>query len=109
MQHWIEANWDWLMTGVFLAVATSTTIGLRRGTKGGALFVSNSSSAIVAVAFFPFLERYGYSGQFVFLYGMVCGAVGVAVFGVLVSLSDAIDRRREKIADNIIDRVTPHE
>jgi hypothetical protein len=37
---------------------------------------------------------------------MVCGAVGVAVFGVLVALSDAIDRRRGKLADAILDKVT---
>ena len=105
MKAWLEANWDYLSVALFLALVTSTVIGLRRGTKGGALFVSNSSAAIVAVAFYPVVESFNYK-HYTLLYGMICGAVGVAVFGVLVALSDSIDRRREKLADDIVDKVT---
>lgn len=105
MKAWLEANWDYLSVALFLSLVTSTVIGLRRGTKGGALFVANSSAAIVAVAFYPVVESFSYK-HYTLLYGMICGAVGVAVFGVLVALSDSIDRRREKLADDIVDKVT---
>ena len=61
MKAWLEANWDYLSVALFLALVTSTVIGLRRGTKGGALFVSNSSAAIVAVAFYPVVESFNYN------------------------------------------------
>lgn len=105
MREWIEASWDYLSVAFFVALITSTTIGLRRGTRGGALLVANLSSVVVALAFYPFVEKYDYR-VFTPLYGMLCGAVGVSVFGVLVALSDAIDRRRDKIADDIVDKVT---
>jgi hypothetical protein len=34
MKAWLEANWDYLSVALFLALVTSTVIGLRRGTNG---------------------------------------------------------------------------
>jgi hypothetical protein len=34
MRAWLEANWDYLSVALFLALVTSTVIGLRRGTNG---------------------------------------------------------------------------
>ncbi len=109
MRTWLLEQWDWLLAGIFVAVATSTTIGLKDRTKGGALFVANSAAAIMALVLFPFLSKYGYGGEWVLLLGLFCGACGTALFGVLTALSSAIDRRRERLADRIIDRVVPED
>jgi len=107
MRDWLTAQWEWLATAVFIAVITSTTIGFREGSKGGAIFVSNAASAILAMVIYPFLEKWGYNGPFVGLLGLFCGACGMAMFGVLISLSSQIDKRRVKLAEGLIDRVAP--
>lgn len=107
MRDWLDKNWDWLVALVFLSVATSTAIGLKEGSKGGAIFVSNLTAALVAVALYPFLEKFGYAGPFIGILALFCGACGVAMFGVLTSLSDLITRRRERLAGSVLDRIAP--
>lgn len=107
MRDWLALQWDWLCAAVFIAMATSTTIGFKDGAKGGAIFVSNAASAILALVLYPFMERWGYNGPYVGLLGLFCGACGMAMFGVLISLSSQIDKRRVKLAGGIIDRVAP--
>lgn len=109
MRAWLEGQWDWLLAGIFIAIATSTVTGLQAGTKGGAIFVSNAASAIMALVLFPFLNKYGYGGEWVFLLGLFCGACGLALFRVLTAVSLSIDKRRERLADRIIDRVVPED
>lgn len=107
MRDWLFLQWDWLLSSIFIAVSTSTIIGFKDGTKGGAIAVSNFASAIVAIVLFPFLEKYGYGGPFSLLLGLFCGACGMATFSVLVSLSNMIERRRAKLAGVLLDRVAP--
>lgn len=109
MRAWLMDQWDWLLAAVFLAVATSSTIGMKDRTRGGALFFANCCAAIMALVSYPFLAKHGYGGEWVLLLGLVCGACGTAMFGVLTALSGAIDRRRERLADRIIDRVVPED
>lgn len=107
MRAWLSDNLEWLASCVFIAVATSTTIGFREGSKGGAIALANFSSAILAIVLYPFLEKYGYTGPFVGILGLFCGACGVGVFSVLISLASTIERRRAKLAGQIVDRVAP--
>ena len=108
MKSWFELNWDWLLSAIFIAVVTSTTIGLKEGTKGGAIAVSNFSSAIMVVVLYPFLTQYGYATPaLTLLLGLFCGGCGLAMFSVLIALSSLIERRRAKIAQMIADRVLP--
>lgn len=109
MKTWLHENWDWLLAGVFIALSTSTTIGLKERTKGGALLAANCSAAILALVLYPFLAKYGYSGEWVLLLGLFCGGCGTAMFGVLTSLSSVIDRRRERLAESIVNRVAPED
>lgn len=107
MRDWLDKNWDWLVALVFLSVATSTAIGLKEGSKGGAIFVSNLTAALVAVALYPFLEIFGYAKTSIGILALFCGGCGVAMFKVLISLSDLIDRRRERLADSVLNRIVP--
>jgi hypothetical protein len=109
MRTWLTEQWDWLLAGVFIAIATSTVIGFKDGAKGGAIFVSNTAAAIMALVMFPFLSKHGYGSEWVGLLGLFCGGAGMALFGVLTAVSTAIDRRREKLADQIINRVAPED
>ncbi len=109
MRSWLDENWDWLLTGIFIAVATSTVIGFKDGAKGGAIFVANWSAAIMAIVTYPFLAKHGYGGEWVLVLGLFCGACGTAMFSVLTAVSAAIDKRREKLANKIIDRVAPED
>lgn len=109
MRTWLQEHWDWLLAGIFISLATSTTIGLKDRTKGGALFAANCSASIMALVLYPFLAKYGYSGEWVLLLGLFCGACGTAMFGVLTSLSTVIDRRRERLAEGIVNRVAPED
>lgn len=107
MRAWLETNGDWLLACVFLSILTSTGIGLKQGTKGPAIFTSNLAAAIMAITLYPFLEKWGYAGPFVGVLALFCGACGAACFGVLIALAGMIDRRRERIAGGLIDRVIP--
>lgn len=107
MREWLNANSEWLGVCVVLSVLTSTAIGLKQGTKGPAIFTSNLTAAIMAIALYPLLEKWGYAGPFVGLLALFCGACGMSLFAVLISLSGLIDRRRERIAGGLIDRVIP--
>lgn len=107
MSAWLSSHGDWLFASVFIALITSTTIGFRSGSKGGAILTSNASAAVMSIVIYPFLQRWGYADEFSLLLGLVCGACGYAMFGVLIALSDTIDRRRSKIADSVLDRVAP--
>lgn len=107
MRAWLESNLDWLSAAVLLSILTSTGIGLKQGSKGPAIFTSNLAAAIMAVALYPLLQKWGYAGPFIGLLALFCGACGMACFGVLISLSNLIDRRRERIAGGLIDRVVP--
>lgn len=107
MRAWLETNFEWLATGIFIALVTSTIIGFKEGSKGAAILLSNASSATIALVFYPFLEKYDYAGPFVLLFGMVCGGCGTAVFGVVVSLGTVIERRKKRIAESLVDRAAP--
>lgn len=107
MRSWLELNLEWLGTGIFIALVTSTIIGLKEGSKGAAILLSNASSATIAVVFYPFLEKYDFAGPFVLLFGMVCGGCGTAVFGVVVALGTVIEKRRLRIAEKFADKVAP--
>lgn len=109
MRAWLLEQWDLLLAAVFIAIATSTVIGFKDGAKGGAIFVSNTSAAIMAFVLSPILAKQGYSWEWIGVFGLICGACGASMFGVLTALSRAIDRRRDKLADSIIDRVVPEE
>jgi len=104
---WLQRKGDWLIALLLVAVLTSTAIGLKDRATGGAIFVSNLTAALCALAAYPFIEKWGYGGPAVFALGLVCGAIGLAAFGVLTALRDRITRRRDSIADNLIDRVAP--
>lgn len=107
MRDWLNANLDWLSACVLLSILTSTGIGLKQGSKGPAIFVSNLAAALMAIALYPLLEKWGYAGPFIGLLALFCGACGMAMFGVLIALSNMIDRRRDRIAGSLIDRVAP--
>lgn len=107
MPSWLEAHWQWLCTAVFIAVATSTTIGFKDGSKGPAIFVSNAASAIMAACLYPFLAKWGYGGEFAPILGLFCGGCGMALFGVLISLGKTIEMRRNRLAGSLVDRVAP--
>lgn len=107
MREWFSAQWDLLLAAIFIAIATSTVIGFKDGTKGGAIFVSNMAGALLASVLSPLLAKQGYSWEWIGIFGLLCGACGASMFGVLTALSRAIDRRRDKLADQIIDRVAP--
>lgn len=107
MREWWAANGEWLLAAVFLSILTSTGIGLKQGSKGPAIFVSNLAAALLAIALYPLLEKWGYAGPFVGLLALFCGACGMAMFGVLIALAAMIDRRRDRIAGGLIDRVVP--
>lgn len=109
MRTWLAEQWDLLLAGVFIAIATSTVIGFKDGAKGGAIFVSNTSAAIMAFVLSPLLAKQGYSWEWIGIFGLVCGACGASMFGVLTALSKAIDRRRDNLANKIIDRVAPED
>lgn len=98
---------DWLVALIVVAIFTSTAIGLKDRATGGAIFVSNLTASLTAIAAYPFVEKWGYGGPMVFALGLLCGACGLAAFGVLTALSTMITRRREKIAGGLIDRVIP--
>ncbi len=104
---WLQRKGDWLVALLLISILTSTAIGLKDRATGGAIFVSNLTASLTALAAYPFIEKWGYGGPAVFALGLVCGAVGLAAFGVLTALSDRITRRRDKIADSLIDRVAP--
>lgn len=107
VRAWLADNLDWLAACVFLSVLTSTAIGLKQGSKGPAIFVSNLAAALMAIALYPLLEKWGYGGPFIGLLALFCGACGMAAFGVLIALSNIIDRRRDKLAGGLLDRVVP--
>lgn len=107
VKAWLDSNLEWLSAAVLLSILTSTAIGLKQGSKGPAIFVSNLAAALMAIALYPLLEKWGYAGPFVGLLALFCGACGMALFGVLIALSNMIDRRRDRIAGGLIDRVVP--
>ncbi len=107
MIEWLDKNLQWLATGIFVALVTSTIIGFKEGSRGAAILLSNASSATIALVFYPFLEKYDFAGPFVLLFGMICGGCGTAVFGVVVTLGATLERRKQKIADRMLDRVVP--
>ncbi len=104
---WLQRKGDWLVALLLISILTSTAIGLKDRATGGAIFVSNLTASLTALAAYPFIEKWGYGGPAVFALGLVCGAVGLAAFGVLTALRDRITRRRDNIADSLIDRVAP--
>ena len=107
MHDWIALHWQGLAAAVFIAVATSTVIGFKDGSKGGAILVANAAAAIMAVVLYPFLGKWGYGDEFSPMLGLFCGACGIALFGVLISLAATIERRRARLAGVILDRVAP--
>ncbi len=92
MRAWLQEHWEWLCAALFIAVTTSTVVGLKDGSKGTAIFVSNVASAIMAL---------------VFLLGLFCGGCGMSMIGVVIALRNLIDRRKDKLAATIVDRVAP--
>lgn len=104
---WLMRKGDWLVALIVVAVFTSTAIGLKDRATGGAILVSNITAALTAIAGYPLLEKMGYGGPWVFAFGLLAGACGLAAFGVLTTLGDMITRRRERIANRLIDRVLP--
>ena len=104
---WLQRAGDWLAAMVVVSILTSTAISMKDKATGGAIFVSNLTAALTAIAAYPFLERWGYGGAAVFLAALVCGGCGVAAFGLLTALRDVITRRRDRIAGSIVDRVLP--
>lgn len=104
---WLQRKGDWLVALLLVAILTSTAIGLKDRATGGAILVSNMTASLVALAGYPFLDKWGYGNAAVFAWGLVAGACGIAAFGVLTALRDRITRRRDSIADSLIDRVVP--
>ena len=107
MRAWLLEHWDWLCTAVFIAVSTSTTIGFKEGAKGAAILVSNTAAALSALALYPFLAKYGYGSEQVVLLGVFCGACGTALFGILIAVRGVVEKRRDRIANAIVSRVSP--
>ena len=107
MKAWLQEHWEWLCAALFIAVTTSTVVGFKEGSRGTAIFVANAASAIMAIVLYPLLYKFGYGIEGVFLLGLFCGACGTSVFGVLIALRNLIDRRKDKLAGAIIDRVVP--
>lgn len=107
MLEWLSPRWQWLAALIGLSMLTSTTIGLKQGSKGGAIFASNLASAMMSIALYPLADKYDYGGPFVGLLALFCGACGMAMFGVLIALSNLIERRKDKLAGTILDRVAP--
>lgn len=107
MTEWLSTRWQWLVALVFMSALTSTTIGLKQGARGGAIFASNLASSITALAIYPLADKYGYGGPFVGLLALFCGACGMALFGVLIALSNLIERRKDRLAGSLLDRVAP--
>lgn len=107
MGKWLSEQWDLLLAAVFIALATSTVIGFKDGAKGGAIFISNTAAAIMALVLSPLLAKQGYSWEWIGIFGVICGAGGASTFGLLTAISRAIDRRRDNLADKIVDRVVP--
>lgn len=104
---WLVRKGDWLVALLVVSIFTSTAIGLKDRATGGAILVSNITAALTALAGYPVLEKWGYGGPWVFAFGLLSGACGLAAFGVLTTLRDVITRRRERIANQLIDRVLP--
>lgn len=107
VREWLAENLEWLASAVFLSIMTSTGIGLKQGSKGPAIFTSNLAAAVMALALYPLLQKWGYGGPFIGLLALFCGGCGLASFGVLIALSNIIDRRRDRIAGGLLDRVVP--
>ncbi len=104
---WLQRKGDWLVALLLISILTSTAIGLKDRATGGAIFVSNITASLLALAGYPFLEKYGFGGPAVFAWGLIAGSCGIAALGVLTALRDRITRRRDSIADSLIDRVAP--
>ena len=107
MRDWLYEHWDWLCAGLFLSLATSTAVGVKEGTKGGALFVSHTSAAVMFFVCYPFISKNGLSGEWAGLLAIGCGVCGTAMFNVLISLRNLIDRRRDKLAGLVANKVLP--
>lgn len=102
---WLADHWDGLGFALFASGTTGAAVGLSKGARGLALLTSHTVASVLTLIAYPLVTDKGYSWMVAVPVCAVLGGIGMALLRLLVALSDAIDRRRARLADNILDRV----
>lgn len=105
MLKWLDDNGGWLLAGVFVAMVTAGLIALKDGARGHAVLVSIMAGSVLTGVLYPLLGKFNYGPEFSPLLGLICGGVGMGVFGVLTSVGKSVENRKERLADGIVDKV----
>lgn len=105
VRQWIERYGDWLGVSQLLGLMVASVISFMQGVRGAAVLFSHFASSVASICLFVGGVAMGYSLILDAIGSAVLGgALGMALFRLLISISDRIDRRREVIAEDLVDR-----
>lgn len=97
---------DWAFF-LFIAVCTSTAAGLKRGTRGVALFVSHLASVLCWIIASPFMIDMGYGMGVKTLVAAGCGVFGLIALSLAVKIGEKVELRMGGIADGVVTKFVP--
>lgn len=105
LRQWLIDNSDDLLATLFMTLMISIGVGLRRRSTGAGIFFAGFTSSIMVVVAYPELTAYGYDWRAgVSVLAPIAGACSWAVFGILVSVANHIEKRSNRIAGKIVDK-----
>lgn len=106
VRQWFERYGDWFAFSQLIALMVGSVIGFRQRSRGLAILFTHISASVVAIICFMAGIGQGYGTILVSISaGVIGGGLGWVLFGLLITLSDRLDKRREEIADKVINKV----
>lgn len=107
LRQWLERYGDWLGFSQLIALMVGSVIGFMQRSRGLAILFSHVAASVTGIVTFTGGISWGYGVVFVAVSsGVVGGGLGMALFRILLSVSDRLDKRRDEIADKLIDKVS---
>lgn len=105
VRQWLERYGDWLGVSQIIGLMVASVVAFMQSTRGLAVLFSHFASSVASICLFVAGLELDYPVVDVSIASAVGGgALGMALFRLLVSISDRIDKRREAIAEDLVDR-----
>lgn len=106
VRQWLERYGDWLGMSQLIGLMVASVIGFMQRSKGLAMFFTHVATSVCGIVLFIGGVSLGYGVIFVTVSSsVVSGALGMVLFRLLISISDKIDRDKERIAGRVVDSV----
>lgn len=106
VRQWLERHGDWLAASQLIGLMVASVIGFMNRSKGMAVLFTHVAASVSGLVLYIGILSLGYSKiTAAMAAGVIGGALGMVLFRLLISISDKIDRDKDKIAGRIVDAV----